>query len=69
MKVEFSHEGPCIVYFDGKKLPAISRKSEKEDRVAVVVSGIDMEKLLGIQKVGQGTGEQVAKVVNDMITE
>ena len=62
-------EGPLVVHIDGKLLPAIDGKPEKEDRVAVVVTGINGEKLLGIPKIAQGTGEQIAAVTYTTLLE
>lgn len=46
-----SFGGPLVVHIDGKLLPAINGKPEKEDRLAVVVTGVNGEKLLGIPKI------------------
>jgi hypothetical protein len=37
--------------------------------VAILVSGHEMEKLLGVPKVGQGTGEQLANVAHMSVLE
>ena len=50
-------------------LLAIDGKPEKEDRVAVVVTGVNGEKLLGIPKIAQGTGEQIAAVTIKTLLE
>jgi len=42
---------------------------EKEDRVAVLVTGYETEKLLAIPKVAQGTGEQVARAAAESLHE
>jgi len=57
-----------VVHFDGKLLLSIAGGSEKEDRVAIIVTGLTSEKLLAIPKVAQGTGEQVAKVASETIS-
>jgi hypothetical protein len=62
VKATFAQDGPLVVHLDGKLLPAISSGPQKEDRLAVLVSGYKMEKLLGIPKVSQGTGEEISKV-------
>jgi hypothetical protein len=51
-----------VVHVNGKLLSATNGKPEKEDCIAVVVSGVNGEKLLGIPKNVQGTGEQIAEV-------
>ena len=68
-KTEFSHEGALILHFDGKLLPAIRGGPLKEHRVAILVSGCEMEKLLGVPKVGQGTGKQLANVAHMSVLE
>ena len=69
VKADISDDGTLVIHLDGKLLPAISGGPEKEDRVAILVSGKDVEKLLAIPKVAQGTGELVAEAaaiaVND----
>ena len=62
-------EGPLVVHIDGKLLPAIDGKPEKEDRVAVVVTGVNGEKLLGIPKIDQGSGEPIAAVTYTTLLE
>ena len=57
-----------VVHFDGKLLLSIAGGSEKEDRVAIIVTGLTSEKLLAIPKVALGTGEQVAKVASETIS-
>ena len=56
-----------IVYFDRKMLPDDSGKMV--DRMAVIVSGNNFEKLLGIQKIPNATGvmmgETIAKLIRD----
>jgi hypothetical protein len=63
----FSPEVPLVVHFDGKLLPAISSGHGKEDRIAVLVSGFKLEKLLGVPKVIRGTGENIAEVVHTTV--
>jgi len=44
--VNDSHDGALVVHFDGKLLPAITDGPEKEERVAIVVTGLTSDKLL-----------------------
>lgn len=67
VKASFLHEGPLVVHFDGKLLPTISGGPVKDDRLAVLVTGHQMEKLLGVPKLDTGTGETIAQVVMDTI--
>jgi hypothetical protein len=69
VKANFSADGPLIIHLDGKLLPAISGGPEKEDRVAIVVSGKEVEKLLAIPKVAQGTGDLVAQAAATAIND
>src|SRR6218665_1623204 len=46
LKANFSAHVPLIIHADGKILPALCGGPEKEDRVAIVVSGKEGEKLL-----------------------
>ena len=52
-KSAFLCEDPLVVHFDGKLLPSISDGPGKENEVAVVVSGHEVEKLLGIPKIAK----------------
>lgn len=68
-KATFVSTGPLVIHFDGKLLPAISGGPEREDRVAILVTGYEMEKILAIPKVAQGTGEQVARAATEALQE
>lgn len=68
-KAAFRSDGPLVVHFDGKLLPSITGGPQKEDRVAVLVSGKMGEKLLAIPSVVQGTGEQIASAAAKAIHE
>jgi len=46
---------------------AIAGGPEKDDRIAVVVTGLTCEKLLAILKMVHGTGEQVAKAAAETL--
>ena len=63
----FSPDTPLVVHFDGKLMP--DNDGTMADRLPVVVSGKDVEKLLGIPKLQSGTGilmgEAVIKFINE----
>jgi hypothetical protein len=69
VKASFTSEGPLVIQIDGKLLPAISGGPEKEDRQAILVSGIGIEKLLTIPKVAQSTGELIANATMAAISD
>jgi hypothetical protein len=56
---------PLIVHWDGKIMETYDKKQEtslKQDRHAVVVTGFQTEKLLGVPSITSGTGLNQAKV-------
>lgn len=56
-KAATSLEGPLVLHFDGKLLPSLAGcTSRKEDRIAFVVSGDKVEKLLGVPKIVAARG-------------
>jgi hypothetical protein len=61
--------GRLVVHFDGKLLPAIAGGPEKEDRVAILVTGLEVEKIVAIPKVTRGTGELVARAASECLHE
>lgn len=56
------------VHWDGKMLPDLM-STEMCDRLAVLVSGKDKIKLLGVPKIDRGTGENQANVIIDTLTD
>jgi len=60
---------PLLLHWDGKLLPDIAVSKETVDRIAVIVTGNGIEKLLAIPKIGTGTGADQAaaclKVLDD----
>ena len=68
-KEYFSTEHPLQLHWDGKMLPDIGGGTETVDRIAVLVTGNGIEKLLVVPKIGRGTGEEQAsaclKVLDD----
>jgi len=69
VKANFNSAAPLVVHMDGKLLPAISGKPEKEDRLAVLVTGRNMEKLLGVPAMRAGTGENIAQTTFDTLSD
>jgi len=68
-KDSFSTHCPLLLHWDGKLLPCIDGTKETVDRIAVIVTGNGVEKLLTVPKIGKGTGEEQAaaclKVLDD----
>lgn len=58
-----------VVHFDGKLLPDISGSGEIVDRFPIIVSGLDTEQLLGVPKLGSGTGAAQATAIIDTIED
>jgi hypothetical protein len=54
---EFDSDVPLLLHWDGKLLPDISGKKVTVDRIAILVTGGGEEMLLGVPKIGRGTGE------------
>ena len=65
IKKLFRPEVPLLLHFDGKLLP--SRDGGKTDRLAIVVTGAGIEKLLGIPKIPNGKGPVMANMVNEFV--
>jgi hypothetical protein len=59
---------PLIVHFDGKLLPALTG-DDKVDRIAVLVSGGGVCKLLGAPGICSGTGKAIAEAVIGCVEE
>ena len=51
---------PLLLHWDGKLLPDITGRKETVDRIAVLVTGGGEEILLGVPKIGRGTGKEQA---------
>ena len=49
---------PLLLHWDGKLLPDIAGGKELVDRVAILVTGGQLEQLLAVPKIGHGTGEE-----------
>lgn len=59
-KDTFYVECPLLLHWDGKLLPDIGGAEETVDRIAVIVTGNGIEKLLAVPKIGRGTGSEQA---------
>ncbi|XP_076849024.1 beta-ureidopropionase isoform X1 [Brachyhypopomus gauderio] len=67
-KKTFNPSVPLVVHWDGKMLPDVTGH-EQVDRLPVLVSGFQVEKLLGVPKLPNGTGETVSNAVVTMVQE
>ncbi|GBN16115.1 hypothetical protein AVEN_166936-1 [Araneus ventricosus] len=62
LKINFNPKYPIVVNWDRKILPDIKGKGTV-DRLAIITSGNDDEKLLGVPKLTSGTGENIAEAI------
>jgi hypothetical protein len=62
IKESFSCDTPFVVHWDGKILPDLTG-SDHVDRLPVLVSGLNVSKLLGVPKLPAGTGPEMANAV------
>ena len=67
-KTTFDPSIPPVVHWDGKMLPDITGH-EKVDRLPVLVSGYQVEQLLGVPKLPNGTGEATSNAIITMIQQ
>jgi len=56
----FSTQSPLLLHWDMKLLSDIAGTKETIDRIAVVVTGDGVEKLLAVPKIRRGAGEEQA---------
>jgi len=68
IRASFTPSTPLTVHWDGKMLPALTSK-DKVDRLAVLVSGEGVMKLLGVPQIASGTGEAQANAVFSLIEQ
>lgn len=68
IKAEFAPDVPLTIHWDGKLMSDISGK-EKVDRLPVLVTGLNIDKLLGVPKLLGGTGENMAASIFSQIEE
>ena len=54
------------VHWDGKLLPTLSGRG-KEDRLPVVISGVDVERILAVPNLPSATGEMQAEAVYQVL--
>jgi hypothetical protein len=52
---------PLLLHWDGKLLPDISDNKTTVDRIAILLTGSGQEMLLGVSKIGHGTGKDQAE--------
>ena len=67
VRESFCPKVPLIVHFDGKMLPDCD--GVKGDRMPVVVSGKWVEKLLGIPRLPNTSGEQMGRKIVQLLQE
>ena len=58
---EFISNAPLLLHWDSKLLPDIAGNKETVDRIAILVTGGGEEMLLGVPKIGRGTGKDQAE--------
>lgn len=61
-KISFNPQAPLTVHWDGKLLPDLTG-NKKVDRLPVIVTGTDVDSLLGVPKLISGTGQAQADAV------
>ena len=67
---DFNPSVPLVVHWDSKLLPDITGTScDKSDRLAILVTGEETEKLLGVPKLIRGTGAAMADATVASLTE
>jgi hypothetical protein len=67
-KASFDPSVPLVLHWDGKMLPDITGH-EHVERLPVLVSGFQVEQLLGVPKLPNGTGESTSNAVMAMVQE
>jgi hypothetical protein len=70
IRAAFSPDVPLCVHWDGKMLPDLTGKTCRDtvDRLAVLVSGGGIIKLLGVPKLQSSTGAAQAEAVFELLT-
>lgn len=63
----FTPDTALVIHWDGKMLQSLTNSTEKVDRLAVLVSGDGVMKLLGVPSISSGTGEEQATAVFELI--
>ena len=67
VRQNFKPAVPLVAHFDGKLLPDLD--GIKRDCMPVVVSGLDVEKLLGMPRLAEGTGALMGQKVIEFVRE
>jgi hypothetical protein len=67
IKETFSPDTPLTVHWDGKILPQAD--GTRADRLAIIVTGEGVEKLLGVPRLPAGTGEAQSAAVFDALQD
>ena len=67
VKRSFQHDGPLVVHWDGKLIGQMTGESAKVERLPVIVTGENVEKLLNVPKLPSGKGQDVADAVLDAL--
>lgn len=71
MKVNFQNKVPdtVTIHWDGKLLPALDSRKYKEERLPIVITYDDKERLIAVPKLENSTGSEQAQAVWDAIVE
>lgn len=69
-----SDKPPLIIHWDGKRMKNTTNKNiacrkEMIERLPVIVTGYNVEKLLGVLKLESGTGDVQALAINNILSE
>ncbi len=68
LRFEFSVSSPLTVHWDGKLMENLTA-NKHVDRLPVLITGVGVEQLLGVQKLTSGTGEAQAAAVTQCLEE
>ena len=68
LKAEFKPTVPLMVHWDGKLLPDLTGK-DLVDCLPIIVSGADVQQLLGVPKLPGGTGELMANAIHTTLEQ
>lgn len=71
MKVDFQNKVPdtVTIHWDGKLLPALDSRKCKEERLPIVITYDDKERLIAVPKLENSTGSEQAQAVWDAIVD
>ena len=68
-KLNFDPSVPLVAHWDCKMLQDITGTSEQVERLLILMSGFQAERLLGVPKLPNGTGEATSNAVITMVHE